>query len=82
MIEFTSHEDAINHATETGEHDGETLYNENRESYRDEEHAVSGLIDCASEAASVLRVPSEHYGAWVDAYAAAAERVIRTMYNA
>jgi len=82
MIGFTSHEDAVRHATETGESDGETLYNENRASYRSEEHAASGLLDCASEAASVLRVPSKHYGAWIAAYAAAAERVIRTMYNA
>ncbi len=82
MIEFANEAEAIQHATATGENDGETLYNENREGYRDEAHAVSGLLECASEAASVLGVRGEHYSAWLRAYAAAAERVIRTMYNA
>lgn len=82
MLKFTTTAEAIQHAIATGEDDGETLYNENRESFRSEDHAVSGLLDCASEAASVLGVPREHYSAWIDAYAAAAERVIRAMYNA
>lgn len=82
MLQFTTETDAINHGTAAGESDGETLYNENHESYRDEAHATSGLDECASEAASVLGVPREYYRAWIDAYATAAARVIRTMYNA
>lgn len=82
MLNFTTAHDAISHGTATGESDGATLYNENRDGYRDEAHATSGLDNCASEAASVLGVPREYYRVWINAYATAAARVIRGLYNA
>lgn len=74
-------EQAIQHATETGSDDGETLYSENHEGYRSESHAISGLGVCASEAASVLSVPQKFYAAWVDAYETAARKTILRLYR-
>lgn len=82
MTTITTPEQAIQHATETGGDDGATLYNENHEGYRSESHAVSGLGECASEAAGVLGVPSEFYAAWVDAYETAARETILRLYRA
>lgn len=82
MLNFATELQATEHGATTGESDGETLYSENHEGYRDESHAVSGLDACASEAASVLRVPRDFYVAWCRAYEESSREVIRRLYRA
>lgn len=78
---ITTPEHAIEHGRETGEDDGAVLYNENRDDYRSESDAVSGLGEHASEAARVLEIPREHYALWVDAYETAARETILRLYR-
>lgn len=81
-LTFTTEAEATKHGAAIGGDDGATLYNENHADYRSESHAVSGLGECASEAASVLSVPREFYAAWISAYETAARETILRLYRA
>lgn len=79
---FATEAEATKHGAAIGCDDGAALYNENHADYRSESHAVSGLGECASEAAGVLGVPREFCAAWISAYEAAARETILRLYGA
>lgn len=80
-LSFASKKQADEHGTKAGEWDGTVLFHENVGGYRDRNHAVSGLDECASEAASVLGVPKEFYPVWITSYANAARATIQKLWD-
>lgn len=73
--------EAIRSGAEHGAQDGEAFFAQHHMLYQSERDAVSGLRDCASEAADALGIADEWQDAWMESYEAAAKSVLLSLYR-
>lgn len=67
--------------TAHGEADGEALFRQNFENYRDERDVVDGIEGIAAEACAFLRIPDEAVEEWLYAYERAARKVMLRLWR-
>lgn len=64
-----------------GAADGEALFLQNREDYRDENDVVDGIEGIAAEACAFLRIPDDAVEPWLNAYERAARQVMLQLWR-